>query len=55
MKDRSRVLVVDDEASARDTVKALLFREGYDLTFAASGREALDRLEELEPDPPRGT
>jgi two-component system sensor histidine kinase/response regulator len=44
------ILIVDDEASARDTMESLLFREGYELAFAASGPEALTRLDELKPD-----
>ena len=44
------ILIVDDEPSARDTLEALLFSEGYHLAFAASGQEALDRLDELTPD-----
>ena len=50
MSEKPRVLVVDDESSARDTLEAFLFREGYDLAFAASGPEALARLDEIEPD-----
>jgi signal transduction histidine kinase len=48
--EKASVLIVDDESSARDTLEALLFREGYDLAFAASGSEALARLDELKPD-----
>jgi len=50
MKHKSTVLIVDDERSARDTLEALLFREGYELVFAASGHEALTLLQELTPD-----
>jgi signal transduction histidine kinase len=50
MHEPPRVLVVDDESSARNTLEAFLFREGYDLAFAAGGPEALARLDELEPD-----
>jgi two-component system cell cycle response regulator len=35
---------------ARHMLKALLAREGYDLASAASGPEALARLDELAPD-----
>jgi two-component system sensor histidine kinase/response regulator len=44
------VLIVDDDPSARFTLDALLFREGYGLAFAASGLEALAHLDELAPD-----
>ncbi|MCK4514889.1 MAG: response regulator, partial [Spirochaetaceae bacterium] len=44
------VLIVDDEEMSRDTLKALLINEGYDLSFAAGGMEALDRAGEILPD-----
>ena len=50
MGENGRIMIVDDEPSARDTLEALLFREGYDLYFAASGHEALNCLEDLVPD-----
>ena len=50
MKHGSTILIVDDEPSARDTLEALLFREGYKLSFAAGGQAALARLGELTPD-----
>jgi len=50
MERKSTILIADDEPSARDTLEALLFREGYDLTFAASGQEALACLDDLAPD-----
>jgi CheY-like chemotaxis protein len=37
-----RVLVVDDNADMRLTMKALLEHEGYEVELAANGREALD-------------
>jgi excisionase family DNA binding protein len=36
-----RVLVVDDEASVRDTFQAALEAKGYEVTVAKDGREAL--------------
>lgn len=39
-----RVLVVDDEAEIADLVKEVLGREGYQVTVARSGREALARI-----------
>jgi two-component system cell cycle response regulator len=50
MTHTSTILVVDDEAGARDTLEALLFREGYNLAFTSSGPEALKRAAELTPD-----
>ena len=45
-----KVLVVDDERAILDTVEILLRGEGFDASVAHSGREALDRFEELSPD-----
>ena len=45
-----RVLVVDDEADARQLLKAVLERSGADLRIAASSKEALDILNEWRPD-----
>jgi CheY-like chemotaxis protein len=35
------ILVVDDDAEIRDVVQMILSAEGYDVTTAANGREAL--------------
>jgi two-component system sensor histidine kinase/response regulator len=45
-----QILIVDDQPSARDTLKGLLHPEGYRLAFAASGAEALACLEQVQPD-----
>ncbi len=45
-----RVLIVDDEANARDALAELLEDEGYDTATAANGLEALARIETFEPD-----
>jgi two-component system sensor histidine kinase/response regulator len=45
-----RVLIVDDEPLARDTLEALLYLEGYQLLFATNGIDALQRMKELAPD-----
>ena len=44
----SRVLVVDDEEIARTNLEYILRKDGYQVAAAASGLEALDRLEEQE-------
>jgi PAS domain S-box-containing protein len=41
-----RVLVVDDEAEIADLVREVLGREGYEVTLARSGHEALLALEQ---------
>jgi CheY-like chemotaxis protein len=38
------VLVVDDDADIRDSIGDILELRGYDVSRAANGREALDRL-----------
>ncbi|MCX7681494.1 MAG: response regulator [Anaerolineae bacterium] len=50
MPYRGRVLIVDDEPGGRETLEALLLREGYELLFAANGEEALDKAARHLPD-----
>ncbi len=45
-----RVLVVDDDARARDAVALLRAEEGYDATVAADGEEASGLLASWHPD-----
>jgi DNA-binding NtrC family response regulator len=47
---RPRILVVDDETSILDTLGILLRGEGFDYESASSGGQALERLEQMEPD-----
>jgi CheY-like chemotaxis protein len=42
------ILVVDDESDVRLVLNAMLTRDGYSVTEAADGREALDLLEDRE-------
>jgi DNA-binding NtrC family response regulator len=46
MADKAKILVVDDEVSIVEVLKALLTREGYTVTTASDGEEALSRLRE---------
>ena len=39
-----KVLIVDDERDIRDSLKEIFEDEGYDVSTAANGAEALDRL-----------
>jgi DNA-binding NtrC family response regulator len=45
MNQNARILLVDDEASIRLTLGALLERTGYDVTSAESGEQAVQLLE----------
>ena len=40
----SRILIVDDEASIRETLKEILTYEGYEIDVAEDGAQALDML-----------
>lgn len=50
MGRKNVVLIVDDDAMARDVMEGLLFREGYQLDFAENGKQALAYLEKQLPD-----
>ena len=50
MPEENIVLIVDDEPSARESLEALLFKEGYHLAFARDGYEGLDLAAKLHPD-----
>lgn len=43
--EKSTILIVEDEAESRDTLRELLELEGYRVETAVNGREALDILE----------
>jgi DNA-binding NtrC family response regulator len=47
---KGRVLVVDDEANARQALVELLREEGYETESASDGKKALELVSELEPD-----
>jgi two-component system response regulator ResD len=48
--DAQRVLVVDDEPMVRDVLARYLAHEGFEVDVAADGQEALERVEDAEPD-----
>lgn len=41
---RQRILVVDDDATLRETLTEVLTEDGFDVRSARDGREALDQL-----------
>src|SRR5207253_6142309 len=47
---KSRILVIDDEAAIRDSLKMTLEYEGYDFVGAATGQEGLALVERETPD-----
>jgi signal transduction histidine kinase/DNA-binding response OmpR family regulator len=46
----ARVLVVDDEPSVVDVFREFMSGQGYDLTVAASGEEAVELIPKVRPD-----
>ncbi|MDH3676052.1 MAG: response regulator [Anaerolineae bacterium] len=50
MAHENTVLIVDDEITARKTLRALLLGQPYNLAFAANGKDALAQAAELDPD-----
>ena len=50
MTDQSRVLIVDDNAAARDALVEILTMEGYQVAEAGDGASALDRMTEFQPE-----
>jgi two-component system KDP operon response regulator KdpE len=40
-----RILLIDDDALARDMLRQMLERAGYDVVEAASGREGLQQYQ----------
>lgn len=46
----SKVMVIDDERAILDTIEILLRGEGFEPYVLQSGREALERMQELSPD-----
>jgi CheY-like chemotaxis protein len=48
-KSESVVLVVEDEAESRDTLREFLELEGYKVETASDGKAALEVLETIDP------
>jgi len=46
MGDKIKVLMVDDEEKFRSTTEKILRRKGFETVLAASGEEAIDKLDE---------
>ncbi len=50
MKDRKRILVVDDEVATLTLLRRVLSPEGYDIITSTSGTEALQLFQQEKPD-----
>lgn len=50
MSQNNKVLIVDDEPYGFDVIEAHLFREDYELIYLSSGQEALNQLDNIQPD-----
>src|SRR4051794_14586562 len=48
--NKARILIVDDEQTARAALRTLLTEEGYEVSEAADGAEGLQKLTDLAPD-----
>jgi two-component system sensor histidine kinase/response regulator len=50
MMKRPHIFIVDDDPGARETTQMLLLSEGYEMSCATNGLEALTQLHGFEPD-----
>ena len=44
------VLIVDDDAVVRETLRAAVAHEGYRVELAGDGNEALEKIKRIQPD-----
>jgi cyclic di-GMP phosphodiesterase len=47
---KSKILIVDDEPSGREILESILEPEGYQLTLAENGFQAIEKAKALQPD-----
>ena len=47
---KETILIADGDPLGRETLKALLLSQGYELAFAHNGPDAIDRVRQIEPD-----
>lgn len=45
-----KIMIVDDEESLIELVKAIMEQEGYEVIVAMNGEEALEKLKSVKPD-----
>jgi len=49
-EEKSKILVVDDEPGMREFLEIMLSKEGYDVSTASNGEQAINRMNESEYD-----
>ena len=54
MAEKEKILVVDDEPSIRKYLQTLLEVDGFEVTTVPSGKEALERVHEVQASPTPG-
>ena len=45
-----KILIVDDQQNVRTTLSKILVKKGYEVVEAASGKEALEKVDKEKPD-----
>jgi len=50
MSETSRILIVDDNSEIREVINILLSGEGYEVSEAGNGAEALEKIRQEEYD-----
>jgi len=50
VKEKARIVVIDDEVNAATALETLLREDGYEVSRAADGRQGLALLEHTEAD-----
>lgn len=49
MKDKARIMVVDDSVYMRELIEDILLEDGYEVMQAADGAEMLEKIEKFAP------
>jgi len=50
MIERSKILIIDDQVTIRDSIESILFNQDYSLFFAQNGCEGISAAKLLQPD-----
>jgi len=49
MKRKEKILIVDDDKNQNELITAPLELEGYEVSIAISGREAIEKMRQINP------